>query len=316
MISQIGTYTGLGYFVPTDFFPQLFTALKAHDILFDDDACTVIHSSNGRPLPVPVAGDTEVVASVVTEAGTQTSVDIDTTGNVVLGAYSYSTPRMVTSLEAFQDLDANLNAISLFKRFTADRIARGVGADLVNGNGTGKTLGLLPSLAAVGAPIVAAAGSSVNTGGVETGVNTLGSNDFAAAFGQLDAAYQASDKCAWAMNSLTLAKISSIVNKQGNQLNLVQYVGGQPFIYGIPVKICPSMDNLGASNVPVVLGDFSYWATRLVVDDMAGIKVYTQAPGLAENGKVGLRSFIRAHGALLYTDTGSPCPFITVRNHS
>jgi HK97 family phage major capsid protein len=316
MLNHFGIYTNLGYFVPNDFFSGLFAAMKAHDVLFDDDACTVIRSTNGRPMPVPVAGDTENVASVVSEAGSQTSVDIDATGHVVLGAYSYSTPRFVVSQEAFQDLDSALNAVSLFKRFSADRIARGVGADLVTGNGTGKTLGLIPSLVALGLTPVTAAGAAENTGGAETGANSLGSNDFALAFSTLDAAYLSSDKVAWLMNHKTLATVSSIVNKFGDQLNLVTYVDGKPFIYGVPVKICPSMDNIGASNVPVVLGDLSYWATRLVVDDIAGIKVFTEAPGLVEYGNVGLRTFVRAHGALLYTDTSSPSPFVYVRNHS
>lgn len=82
--------------------------MKAHDVLFDDDACTVIRTSNGRPLPVPVAGDTENVASVISEGGSQTSVDIDATGHAVLGAYSYSAPRLVVSLEAFDDLEVVL----------------------------------------------------------------------------------------------------------------------------------------------------------------------------------------------------------------
>jgi HK97 family phage major capsid protein len=219
-------------------------------------------------------------------------------------------------MEAFQDLDASLSAISLFKRFSADRIARGVGADLVNGNGTNKPLGLIPSLVALGLNPVAAAGSAANTGGAETGATTLGSSDFAAAYSALDSAYLASDKVAWLMNHKTLATISSIVNKFGDQLNLVKYVDGVPTIYGVPVKICPSMDNIGISNVPVVLGDLSYWATRLVMDDMAGIKIYTEAPGLVENGNVGLRTFVRADGDLLYTDTSSPSPFVMVRNHS
>jgi hypothetical protein len=38
--------------------------------------------------------------------------------------------------------------------------------------------------------------------------------------------------------------------------------GGQPFILEIPVKISPSMPNIGASTTPVVLLDGTYWATR------------------------------------------------------
>jgi len=51
------------------------------------------------------------------------------------------------------------------------------------------------------------------------------------------------------MNKKTLANISGIVTKYGRLLNLVQYENGKPSIFGILVKICPSMDNIGASAV-------------------------------------------------------------------
>jgi HK97 family phage major capsid protein len=76
------------------------------------------------------------------------------------------------------------------------------------------------------------------------------------------------------------------------------------------------MDSIGASKVPVVLGDLSYWATRLITDDSSGIRVYQEAPGLVEKGNVGFRCFLRADGGLLYTDSGSASPFITIRCHS
>jgi hypothetical protein len=49
---------------------------------------------------------------------------------------------------------------------------------------------------------------------------------------------------------------------------------------------------------------------------MAGVKVFTEAPGLIEQGEVGLRSFARADGKLLYTDTSAPSPFVLLANHS
>jgi HK97 family phage major capsid protein len=96
----------------------------------------------------------------------------------------------------------------------------------------------------------------------------------------------------------------------------VQWVDGEPFIYGVPVKICPSMDNIGAANTLVVLGDGTYWCTRLVTDEDAGIRVYSEATGLVEYGNVGLSCFVRADGDLLYTDTNSPAPFTYIRNQS
>jgi HK97 family phage major capsid protein len=315
-LSRIGTYSGLGYFVPTGFFPQVFSAMAKADALLDENAVTVLKTTNGRVITVPVLGDIENVATVVDEAGSQSSTNISSTGQGTLGAYSYKTPRMVFSQESFQDIDEAIGAINLFKQVTADRLARGIGKHLVAGDGSSKPQGLVPSLVAVGVPSVVASGAANNTGGAETGANSLGSADFAAAIDEIDQAYLESPKCAWFMNRKTLNKVSNIVNKFGNLLNLVQYVDGQPLIYGIPVRICPSMDSVGASAVPVVLGDGTYWATRLVNDENSGIRVYSEATGLVEYGNVGLSCFLRADGELLYTDTGSPAPFTYIRNHS
>jgi HK97 family phage major capsid protein len=88
--------------------------------------------------------------------------------------------------------------------------------------------------------------------------------------------------------------------------------GGQPFILEIPVKISPSMPNIGASTTPVVLLDGTYWATRLVVDDEIGLQVYREAPALVEQGNVGLGCFCRAGGVLLYNDVSSPAPGVII----
>jgi HK97 family phage major capsid protein len=315
-ISRIGTYTGLGYFVPTGFWPQTFAAMAKADALFDENSVTMLKTDTGNPVTVPVIGDIENVATEVAEAGSQTSTDISSTGQAVLGAYSFKTPRQAFSIEAFQDMDTAVSAIELFKSVNASRLARGIAKRLVSGNGTNQTLGLVQSLVTLGVSNVVAAGSAANTGGSETGANSLGSKDFANALANIDQAYIDSPKAAWFMNRSTLINVASIVNKFGNSLNLVQYVGGQPYIYGVPVKICPSMDNIGVSNIPVVLGDGTYWCTRLVNDENSGIRVYQEASGLVEYGKVGLSVFMRADGVLLYNDTSSPAPFTFIRNHS
>jgi HK97 family phage major capsid protein len=163
--------------------------------------------------------------------------------------------------------------------------------------------------------MVTAAGSSQNDGSAATGANSIGSLDLSAALNAIDAAYLNANT-AWLMNQKTLSALSGQLDKYGNIVRLVDYCEGVPTIFGIRVAICPSMDSIGASNVPVVLGDLSYWATRLVTDDSSGIKVYTEAPGLIENGNVGIRCFVRADGGLLYTDASSPSPFVYIRNHS
>jgi HK97 family phage major capsid protein len=318
MLAQIGSYSGLGFFVPTDFYPTLYSAMAAHDVLFNDEDCTVIRTENGRPLPIPLVGDIEKVASVVSEAGSRTISSISDTNHAVLGVYTYSTDRWDVSMEAVQDLQGALSISNLALRVFSSRLARGIGRDLLTGDASGnQPLGLLTALSNIGVPPVTAVGSSANTGGVETGANSIGSIDFANLVADLDSAYLDSPKAAFIMNRTTLGAVNAIVDKQGHPAEIVQYVDGQPFILGIPVKISPSMEGIGPSNIPVLLGDFSYWATRIVTaDDNVGLRVYREANGLIENGNVGLGCFTRAGGALLYHDTGSPAPFAILRCHS
>ncbi len=315
MITQMGTYSGLGYFVPTDFFPQVFSAMKAADALLDEDSVTLIRSTNGRPLPIPVASDVENNASVIAEGGSQTSVDIDSTGHVELGAYSYSSRRFVASMESFDDLEGTITVTGLMKNYFAQGLRRGIGADLVNGNGSGKPTGLVTSLQNLGSAAVVAAGSAVNTGGSETGATTIGSEDLTNLYQLLDAAYFG-PKTAWMMNQKTLGQLAGVVTKYGQPLNIVRRVDGQPTILGLPVKICPSLPVPAASAVTVLLGDFGYWCTRLVTDDSSGLVVYREAPGLIENGKIGVRCFCRADGNLAWTDTSSPAPILYLQQHS
>jgi HK97 family phage major capsid protein len=309
-IARIGTYTGLGYFVPTGFFDGLFTAMAAHDFLFNPADVTFLKTQNGIPIPVPVASDIENVATLTSEAPTSiASTDIASTDHVTLGAYSFQTPRFVASIESEQDLVGSLTVKQLFQRFAADRLARGIGKYLVNGSGSGEPTGLYTALANCGAPIIHASGANANSGnGGDTSVNSLGTQDFANAFAAIDSAYLASDKIAWAMNMKTLGKLMSQLDKNGRPV-----FTDSTQILNIPIKICPSMEDIGASQIPVVLGDWSYFATRFAYDDNAGIAVYREAPGLIENGNVGLRCFGRADSNFLYTDKSAPSPFIQIR---
>ena len=313
-IGRIGTYTSLGYFVPTGFYDGLFAALGAHDFLFDENSVTFMRTSTGAPIPVPVAGDVQNVATLTSEAGSQSSVDFYSTNHVTLGSYSFSSPRFVASLESVDDLQGTLSVLNLFKRFAADRLARGIGKYLVNGTGSSQPTGLYQALTNINAPIINAQGASGNTGGAETSSNSLGTVDFANAFEALNSSYLASDKVAWAMNLKTLGKLMTMLDKMGRPI--INFVNGARTILGIPIRICPSMEDISPSQTPVVLGDWSYFCTRFCYDDTTGVAVYREGVGLAEQGNLGLRVFARADSNILYTDQSSPCPFVAIRNNS
>ncbi len=320
LYEHFGTYTSLGYFCPTGFVPELKAALAAVDALFDPDVTTRIDADNGRIQTWPIVGDIENIATIVNEAGSLTPVDYSVPGQAVIGVYGFKSPVVSMSTEAFDDQNVNdtFNAIENFKQIAYSRVARGIGAMLVQGEGysSGEPQGLLTSLLQLGVPNVVASGSSVNDGSSANGTNSLGSQDFAQTLDLLNQAFVDSEKCAWFMNSKTLSTVRGIVTKMGSLLELVKDVDGVPTIYGIPVRICPSMPNIGVSNTPVILGDGSYFAVKLVQDDKFGIKVYRESTGLIEQGIVQARMFVRAGSALLYNDLNSPSPFVTLSNFS
>jgi HK97 family phage major capsid protein len=317
ILNMIGTYSSLGAFVPTGFANQVFGAMAAHDPLFDEDCATVIYSKNASPYPLPVYDD---ISNVATQVGETSLSGPDTLlGNpssVKLGAYSFCSPVHQFSMEIFQDLDQAGNAFDLFARFAGDRMARGIGAKLVNGTGGSTTInGLLTALAAAGTDYVTAAGSSANTGGAETGANSIGSADLANLYFSVNSAYRASDKCAWLMADSTLKYLCTVVTKYGEPL--VDVRTGAPTILGKPVRISPSMPAIGSNAITVAFGDFSYWYTRIVVDDLTRIQVVKEVPGLIENGLVGLRYFMRADGNLCFdSPNGANAPINYIVQHS
>jgi hypothetical protein len=76
------------------------------------------------------------------------------------------------------------------------------------------------------------------------------------------------------------------------------------------------MPNIGPSNISVLAGDFSFWITRICQDETSGVQVFQESDNLIENGVVGLKTFIRAHGLLAFNDTNSPCPIQYIQHHS
>ena len=316
ILARIGTYSGLGFFVPTEFVSDVFAAQAAHDALLDEENVTYLETENGRVAQVPTYGDIEAEATQVDEAGDTSSneTNLSVPGHVNVGVYSFRSPLWRVPIEVVQDVEAMGGAIEMFKQFAADRIARGVGKKLVNGNGSGTILGLVPALYALGVTPTSAEGSSANTGGTETGANSIGSKDVASLYFSVNEAYRNNPKTAFFMNDSTRAYLSGIVNKMGSPL--VHWQGPEAFIFWKPIKVSPGMDSIGASNTPVVFGDGSYWLTRCVHDEGMYVQLYKEAAGLIEKGLVGFRMYARYGGSLLYNDKNSPAPFGVLQNAS
>jgi HK97 family phage major capsid protein len=317
MTSAIGSYSNLGSFVPTDFYAEVFAAMGEHDPLYDvDGPCTVLQSTNGHAVQIPVWDDIVNLGSQVGE-GSDTTGDQINLGNpnaVTLGVHNFRSPVHTVSMEADQDIEAAYGAFSMFKQFMGDRLARTIGAKLISGNGSSTVLGLLAALAAANAPSVVAAGSSDNTGGTETCVNSIGTADLGDLYFKVNAAWRSRPSCGWLMNDNTLTYLTTVLNKMGNPIFHVE--NGVQYILNKPVYVSPSMASIGSSNVPVIFGDLSQWVTKIVSDDMTRIQRLDET--YIEQGLVGFRMFVRAGGVLAYQGDGSgnSSPLAYLINHS
>jgi len=314
LLAGIGTYSGLGSFVPTDCFATVRASMLEHDCLFDGDVVTRIDSTNGHTLRLGNYDDASNEATLVAEGANLAGdmVNLGDPNEAVLAAYSYRTPIHKFSTEVFNDLEASYGAYALFEKFASDRMARGIGKILLTGSGSGQTTGLITALEALDVPAVTAAGSSANDGGAGTGANSLGSADFANLWGSINREYRESPSACWIMNDSTLTFVSAIVTKQG--LPLVNFRDGAVTILNKPVCISPSMPSIGSKTIPVIFGDASYWFTRLVSDQMTRIRVLRET--YAEHGQVGIQMFMRADGVLNYTGAAANTPINYIQCHS
>jgi len=305
----------LGSFVPTGFWYQIKAAMKAADPLLNEDVVTLVTSPKGGPFVAPYYSDIENTATIVGEGSDQSGneTDLYKPAAAVLNAFSFRSPLWRVSLESVQDVQSIGGVLPLFEQFCADRTARGVGKYLVTGSGSGQPLGIVTALQALGINPIVAAGSSANTGGSETGANSIGSIDIAKLVFAVDEKYRRSPKIAFICNDNTRQYLATIVTKSG--LPLLNWYGGDAYMLGYPVLTSPSMPSIGNGNYPIVFGDWSYFMVRNVTSGQR-VQIFKEAPGLLDKGEIGMRFYDRWDCGLLYNDTAAPSPFSFLVTHS
>ncbi len=320
----------LGAFVPNDIFSLfLVKSLRMWDPLFDEDKVTFLKTEKGNPLLVPVVGGVGLNSfqSPVLEGGASQYQGPDTATQFVVRGFTYRSPLFHFSREAFEDMDGVFSVTEIFKQTMVQRLALGAGRDLMIGSGgvngikglitivKGLTLGLGTT----------AVGSSGDTGGTETGRTTVGTKDLAALFASVDRAYRMSPKCAWMMNDTTAQYIRALRSSSAglmfpdfdaagmrNTDDGGQGSTGVPMLYGKPVYVSPSMDDMATGRFPIAFGDMSYWLTRCTP---TGIQRFMEIPNTVEKGAIGMRAYARFDGTLMYSDAGgNPPPIRLLQN--
>src|SRR5712692_4491320 len=105
LTTHIGTYTGLGFLVPTGFAGQIEQATKWFAPLLS--VFGRMDTSTGNPLPYPISNDTATLAVLVSEAANNAESDGAGgnfgTSQINFGAWKYSSGLVKMSLELLQD---------------------------------------------------------------------------------------------------------------------------------------------------------------------------------------------------------------------
>jgi HK97 family phage major capsid protein len=308
LIDQIGTYSGLGYFVPAGFVYDVMNAVKWYAPIMDGKIFSVLETASGQPLPYPTSDDTAQSAYIVGESVDATSGSTDLSANhVSFGAWKYATGVILCSLELIQDSAFDLE--SWIAERMGIRLGRRWEIDFTNGDGSSKPIGVLPAVVAAGAVPVVANGSAETSGGSETGANSVGYTDLVRLEHSVDPAYRRGAK--FLFHDTTLAYLKRILDKFGRPLWTPGMKDGAPdTVLGYSYVIDQQMPQIAASAQTVLFGDLS----KYVVRSVKGLMVQRLTERYAEKGQVGFVGFARADGNFVYA--GGPLPINILQQHS
>jgi len=291
VLAHIGTYTGLGFLVPTGFAGKIEDALKYYAPLMTAGVFGQMETSTGNPIPFPVSDDTAQSAVVVSEAGTINESDV-TANQVNLGAWKLTSGIIKASVELLQDSGIDVEQW-LAERF-AVRYGRGLENYLTNGTGSAQPTGLLTAIAASGVSPVVAAGSSESSGGGETGANSIGYSDLVNLEHSVDPSYRRGAK--YMFHDKTLSQLKRIFDKFGRPLWVPGISVSEPDrLNGYEYVINQAFPQIAVGHNTVAFGDLS----KFVVRKVSGWTVQRLNELFAQNGQVGFISNMRVDSNLV-----------------
>ena len=312
-----GAYPGstVGFFVPVGFVNSIIETLKYYGPLLNPDLVEMMDSATGAPLPFPSENDTGVIGERVGEGQQVTDVDVNI-GQVLLGAWKYSSRVVKVSIELLQDSAFDLEKF-LINAF-AKRLGRILVSDLTTGLGTAsqQPLGIVTSTLSNGT-MVPAVGSSSNDG-TSAGTNTLGSDDFVNLEHGVDLLYRAG--ASYMANDSTWKAVRKVKDKFGRPLFEKSLVAGQPdTINGYPMLTNNFMDVLqtqasspSIARNTVLFGNLKRFLVRRVKE----MSVLVLRERWADYGLQGYLAFARYDASPLYgpNATGQAFPFSMLQN--
>jgi len=286
-----------GFLVPQQFAKSVATGLALVDPLLDPRVATVIMEPGFKLSPLQLPGwDLSTIAAVnVTETSQHNSDTAPGLDQKLLNKYTYRLS-LGASLEWEEDQATFDTATDAMGKAFGIGFARGIGADLVNGDGSSAPQGVL-------------------TGAHDSGITTaaagvLGLSDFTDIFFSVNAIYRNSPKCAWLMADATYKKVRNA--KDSSNRPLFPIVDDKLMILGKPVYVCPSLPSTAGSK-GIVFGDISYFYVHCTT---LFLKRRLQLPGYVEYGKALYTGLMSVDSVVNDPTGGSMAPIVYATLHS
>lgn len=293
----IGTGAGGGFFIPQGFVYEIESAMKYYGDMLG--VCSYLDTATGNTMPYPTDNDTTNTGELVGE-GVQVSTQDVALGHVTFNAWKFSTKMIKISIELLQDSAFDFEAF--LKEKMAVRLGRILNLKLTTGTGTNEPGGLITE--ATNASVVAV-GSSANTGGAETGANSLGSKDYVAIEHQVDRSYRRGGM--YMFHDSTLQAAKNLLDKYGRPLWTPGMANNAPdMINGYAYSINNDMAPIATGNKSLVFGQLKKYFVRRV----RALAVMRLTERFADYGQVAFLGFYRGDGHLVDAGT-NPVKYLT-----
>jgi HK97 family phage major capsid protein len=287
--------SGGGYFVPVGFVDEIEEALKFYGNMLK--VAEIMTTATGQPLPYPTDNDTTVMGALVGE-GQQVSESDVNIGNVVYGAYKYSSQMIKVSIELLQDSAFDLEGY--VKKKMAIRIGRILNNHFTLGTGTNQPQGIMlgATQASVNGTPYLAVGASSNDGGTETGGTSIGSDDLIEIEHSVDPLYRPGAK--YMGHDQTIKTLKKLKDKYGRPLWLPGIAVKAPdTLNGYEYELNNDMATIAVNAKTLLFGQLSKYIVRQV-KELAIVRLNER---YADYGQVAFIGFARYDGRLIDAGT-------------
>jgi len=285
-----GAYPGAttGFFVPVGFTNKIEDALKYYGDMWNQ--AEVLDTATGQQLPYPTDNDTTVAGEIVGEGQQVSTADVSL-GQILFGAWKFSSKLVKVSIELLQDSAFDMESF-LVKKF-GTRLGRISNTKFTVGSGTNEPKGIITASAASTQTVIGDDNATV-----PDPTTQFGYTDFVNLEHQVDPLYRKGAK--FMFHDQTLRFVKTLKDKYGRPLWMAgMTTGAADTINGYGFSINNDMAQLGHLNKSVAFGPLDKYLIRRVKE----MSVLRLVERFADFGQVAFLAFARYDGNLLDAGT-------------